>query len=704
MAASFEKSVKACVKLRVWRCLIYWRLEGECWWNQVEMDGGRIGGATKVKLAAPKSKYVEHILIATHAGEAGIAEVFRALNNRVKDQTWTIVFKSLIIVHLMMREGEREVTLRYLRKHPRLITVSHYSDAQEQGRNIRHYSQYLLERARTYGDVRTDYVRSGEGRLRKLSIEKGLLREVECVQTQIRALLKCTFLDDDVDNEISLLAFRLLVMDLLVLFHVVNEGVINVLEHYFEMSRYDAERALEIYKTFTKQTADVVEYLQQARGVETATRLQIPNLKHAPTSLTSSLEEYLHDPDFDVNRRQYLAQQEAKKSGKPVPAAKPKSPPPGQQSKTSAAQRFPSPTPANPAPEQAQPKPVAPDLIDFFESIESEQTHMFGNQPANGQQIQMPPAQNQFAQQAQVDAAFGIQVQQQQSAPQQPFAPPPQQFPTQTGSAFGTSYQAQNPYNQVTQQQSLPLVIRASDLPTIQQQPQHMQPSFTGAGFGGYTPSDQNAVTAPLMPTIPPRFTQPIQQPIQQPAQQPVQQPNYQQAQQQPQQQQQQQQQQSLSPAVSLSTGATDTNPFRQSMMMTGSVSTAPSLYATSPPVATQPKSTNPFARQASPTNLSPTSPPSAYPISTQSTSAYPQAMPISAQPTVRSMPTGTNPFARSVSSAGTGLTVPVNATGASVTNPFRQSIMAQQQQNGAAQGTMGAWEEPRNSTSFPQE
>lgn len=28
----------------------------------------------------------------------------------------------------MIREGEKEVTLRYLRKHPRLITVSHYSD------------------------------------------------------------------------------------------------------------------------------------------------------------------------------------------------------------------------------------------------------------------------------------------------------------------------------------------------------------------------------------------------------------------------------------------------------------------------------------------------------------------------------------------------------------------------------------------------
>jgi hypothetical protein len=65
------------------------------------------------------------------------------------------------------------------------------SAAQMQGRNIRNYSNYLNERARTYGDVRTDYVRGGEGRLRKLSVEKGLLREVECVQTQIKALLKC---------------------------------------------------------------------------------------------------------------------------------------------------------------------------------------------------------------------------------------------------------------------------------------------------------------------------------------------------------------------------------------------------------------------------------------------------------------------------------------------------------------------------------
>lgn len=73
-----------------------------------------VKGGTKIKLAPPKAKYVEHILLATHSGEAGVAEVFRTLTHRLRDSTWTIVFKSLIIVHLMIKEGEQDVTLRYV--------------------------------------------------------------------------------------------------------------------------------------------------------------------------------------------------------------------------------------------------------------------------------------------------------------------------------------------------------------------------------------------------------------------------------------------------------------------------------------------------------------------------------------------------------------------------------------------------------------
>jgi phosphatidylinositol-binding clathrin assembly protein len=62
---------------------------------------------------------------------------------------------------------------------------------QTQGTNIRRYSDYLLEKARAFRDTKTDFVKSGSGRLKKLTIDKGLLRETETVQEQMRTLLRC---------------------------------------------------------------------------------------------------------------------------------------------------------------------------------------------------------------------------------------------------------------------------------------------------------------------------------------------------------------------------------------------------------------------------------------------------------------------------------------------------------------------------------
>ena len=86
------------------------------------------------KLAPPKSKYVEHILVATHGGEAGVAEIFRALQNRLRDSTWTIVFKSLIVIHFMIREGELDVTLRYLSNSPQQkLAINSFTEGTYEG-------------------------------------------------------------------------------------------------------------------------------------------------------------------------------------------------------------------------------------------------------------------------------------------------------------------------------------------------------------------------------------------------------------------------------------------------------------------------------------------------------------------------------------------------------------------------------------------
>lgn len=112
-------------------------------------------------------------------------------------------------------------------------------------------------------------------------------------------------------------ALRLLVKDLLVLFACVNEGVINVLENFFGMSHVDATTALKIYKTFCRDTEKVVAYLGTAKKLYNVLNIPIPNIKHAPLSLASSLEEYLNDPNFEQNRQEYKGNKRIADGGTP---------------------------------------------------------------------------------------------------------------------------------------------------------------------------------------------------------------------------------------------------------------------------------------------------------------------------------------------------------------------------------------------------
>lgn len=626
-----------------------------------------VKGGTKVKLAPPKSKYVEHILLATQSGEAGVAEVFRTLTHRLRDSTWTVAFKSLIIVHLMIKEGAPNVTLSYLSAAPtHRLAINSFTDVQTQGHNIRRYSEYLLARAQAFEAAKCDFVANGQEHVKRLTVEKGLLRETEIIQVQVRSLVKCNMLDDDMENEISLTAFRLLTRDLLDLYAAENEAVMNVLGHYFEMSRTDAERAIKIYKTFCKQTDLVVQFLGVARQFEHATRLEIPKIKHAPTSLATSLQEYLDDKEFDINRRQYLAEQEAKKTGKPF------SKPAAQQKSQPAASNPTQSTPAIAAPSQ-KPKGPAPDLIDFFDSIEQKQQPMA--QPV--QQYQQPQQQGFVTTQQSSFGAPQLGFPQSFQQPMQGFQQQPttngfigsnqstnpfgQQQPASTG--FAGNDQSTNPFGQPQPQQAQP--------PQTQLQP--VQTNYTGAGFGGYgpQPSQQAFTTGGAFP-------QDVQQAFGNTTMQTP-------AQLQPQQ----------------------TNPFRQSIMPTGATGVQNSVDNTG---GIQRQNTNPFAKHTQPQmsafqqqSIPEDGVPQAYPQSASPFAQQQQQQQTGLQP-LQAQATGTNPFARPQPASTTAAPLQVQATG---TNPFRQSMFVNQQtgqgwQN-APQATMGGLEHLETISVFPR-
>lgn len=96
----------------------------------------------------------------------------------------------------MIREGEPDVTLRHLSKNAKQkLAINNFTEVQTQGRNIRAYADYLVSRVNSYASTKVDMVRSGENRLVRLSVDKGLLRETESVQDMIRALLRCDVCD-----------------------------------------------------------------------------------------------------------------------------------------------------------------------------------------------------------------------------------------------------------------------------------------------------------------------------------------------------------------------------------------------------------------------------------------------------------------------------------------------------------------------------
>ncbi|SAM08845.1 hypothetical protein [Absidia glauca] len=285
----------------------------------------------------------------TFHNPAIIGEMLDLLERRHRENSWIMSFKVLVIIHVLMRQGNGDRTISHVESHPACLDTTRLREKSSgviHIQNIYLYTSYLQHKVAAYRELQVDYIKhtmaTKVGRLRRLTIKDGLLKETMVLQNQVTALLKCKFILDDVDNTISVFAFRLVVEDLLILFQAVNEGVVNILEHYFAMSKPDARLSLEIYKRFAKQTEEVTLFLNQARQFQREMQIAIPSAKHAPLSLAAALEEYLNDLD-----------------NKPATPS-----PQNQQQRNDSAI-----TPSQPVASE-QPK----ELLDFFSNLESDQT------------------------------------------------------------------------------------------------------------------------------------------------------------------------------------------------------------------------------------------------------------------------------------------------------------------------------------------
>ncbi|XP_059502554.1 phosphatidylinositol binding clathrin assembly protein a isoform X5 [Stegostoma tigrinum] len=247
----------------------------------------------------PKNMWLSLNLIqCTNEMNVNIPQLADSLFERTTNSSWVVVFKSLITTHQMMVYGN-ERFIQYLASRNTLFNLNNFLDKSglqgyDMSTFIRRYSRYLNEKAVSYRQVAFDFTkvkRGADGVMRTMSTEK-LLKTMPIIQNQMDALLDFNVSANELTNGVINAAFMLLFKDAIRLFAAYNEGIINLLEKYFDMKKNQCKEALDIYKKFLTRMTRISEFLKVAEQVG-IDRGDIPDLSQAPSSLLDALEQHL---------------------------------------------------------------------------------------------------------------------------------------------------------------------------------------------------------------------------------------------------------------------------------------------------------------------------------------------------------------------------------------------------------------------------
>ncbi|XP_032977467.1 phosphatidylinositol-binding clathrin assembly protein isoform X7 [Rhinolophus ferrumequinum] len=241
---------------------------------------------------------VRDLIQCTNEMNVNIPQLADSLFERTTNSSWVVVFKSLITTHHLMVYGN-ERFIQYLASRNTLFNLSNFLDKSglqgyDMSTFIRRYSRYLNEKAVSYRQVAFDFTkvkRGADGVMRTMNTEK-LLKTVPIIQNQMDALLDFNVNSNELTNGVINAAFMLLFKDAIRLFAAYNEGIINLLEKYFDMKKNQCKEGLDIYKKFLTRMTRISEFLKVAEQVG-IDRGDIPDLSQAPSSLLDALEQHL---------------------------------------------------------------------------------------------------------------------------------------------------------------------------------------------------------------------------------------------------------------------------------------------------------------------------------------------------------------------------------------------------------------------------
>eukprot|EP00243_Klebsormidium_subtile_P004968 TRINITY_DN192_c0_g1_i1.p1 TRINITY_DN192_c0_g1~~TRINITY_DN192_c0_g1_i1.p1 ORF type:complete len:562 (-),score=94.55 TRINITY_DN192_c0_g1_i1:55-1740(-) len=275
--------------------------------NYKDLDVAVVKATNHIE-SPPKEKHVRTILAATSAARprADIAYLINAIAKRLsKTHNWAVALKTLMVVHRCLREGDptfREELINFSRNRNHLLNMAHFKDessppAWDYSAWVRVYALFLEERLECFRVLKYEVEAersSGHSKTRELDTPD-LLEQLPALQQTLYRLLNCQPEGAATSNFVIEAALGLVLKESFKLYRAINDGIINLVDKFFDMQRHDAIKALEIYKLAGKQAERLAEFYESCKSLSLGRSFQFPTLEQPPTSFLSTMEEYVRD-------------------------------------------------------------------------------------------------------------------------------------------------------------------------------------------------------------------------------------------------------------------------------------------------------------------------------------------------------------------------------------------------------------------------